>query len=389
MGSTFRATFSLARSEREHAQPPQQAPTTDAWTVVVYAQSKAFARSVALYVRFYFSRCPFVKVLLVHKPQTAQQRITTACANASAKHRMIIISRYGDCTRAMEQMMVGEKHAYLAAVAIADLAVNDAASLEKAGWKHVVGMPFLGRRLCTALHRATASLAGSPVSGRGNGAISIAWDMGSGGGLGVSMSAPHVVFGAAEASHGDGSLADTVDEVPTLVVAEGERVPAVLIVDDNELVRTLVRQTVRQLGYETVIACNGQEAVQVIQARYGEVGLVLMDCEMPVMDGYESTEAIRALETARGVPPEKELYICAMTANAMREDVEKCFRHRMSGFLAKPVKRADLGNVLQEHCPKDSDVATKEKAATPSGTTAKRKGGKSRPKKKKGGKTNA
>jgi len=380
VGSTFRATFMLEQSSRSHKPPPQQAPTTEAWTIVVYAQSKAFARSVAMYVRYYFAPCPFVKVQLVHKPQTAQQRAVAAAANASARHRMLFIARYGDCTRAMEKVLVGEKHPHVAAVAIADLTVNDAPSLEKAGWKHVVGMPFLGRRLCTALHRATASLIGT-VGGRSGNAIAIAWDMGTG-----ALGAPNVVLGAAEASHGDAPRGALVNEAPVVKLADGERLPAVLIVDDNELVRTLVRQTVRQLGYETIIACNGQEAVQVVQARYGEVGLVLMDCEMPVMDGYESTEAIRALEEARGVAPENELYICAMTANAMREDVEKCFRHRMSGFLAKPVKRADLGTVLQEHCPKERDDGDEERTATSTPSTKKKgKGSHSRPRKKKGG----
>ena len=106
---------------------------------------------------------------------------------------------------------------------------------------------------------------------------------------------------------------------------------------------------VTSVGYNTIVAANGKQAVDQVRANYDRIAMVLMDCEMPIMDGYEATEAIRAIEAERGVPAAKELFVCAMTANAMREDVKKCFSRRMSGFLAKPVKRSDLETILQEN----------------------------------------
>ena len=123
----------------------------------------------------------------------------------------------------------------------------------------------------------------------------------------------------------------------------------ILIVDDFELVRSLVQQVVMSLGYNTIVAANGKEAVEQARAHYKKIAMVLMDCEMPIMDGYQATEGIRAYEEEIGISPSKELFVCAMTANAMREDVKKCYSRRMSGFLAKPVKRSDLEKILLEN----------------------------------------
>ena len=82
-----------------------------------------------------------------------------------------------------------------------------------------------------------------------------------------------------------------------------------------------------------VTARNGQEGVDVFKSQFHP--LILMDCMMPIMDGYEATKAIRALET-------KQPWIIALTANAMEGDREKCMSAGMNDFMTKPVKIVDL-----------------------------------------------
>jgi CheY-like chemotaxis protein len=395
VGSTFSATFALTRSEHKAVRPPQLPPSTARWTVIVYAQGRAFAQSVELYVRFFLASCPFVKVVLVHEPVRAQQTMASAVAGASASRRLILIARYDDCTRSLERMLVSTGSPWVDPIAIADLSANEPKVLEKSGWSNVVGLPFVGRQLCVVLSKATTRRAGGSASvgasrptGGDKPRIAISWNSGTGPSPDIPLvedapaaartpthsrrtpAYPPVVVPGIDGT--DGAAGSMETSVSTEVPTTGAYV---LIVDDHELVRSLVQQTVRQLGYRTIVACNGQEAVQLVQQRASEIGMVLMDCEMPVMDGYDSTEAIRALEAARGVPPEEALYICAMTANAMREDVEKCFRHRMSGFLAKPVKRSDLYGVLKEHCVIGKGRVEKGEGERERGGGKKKKGG--------------
>ena len=123
----------------------------------------------------------------------------------------------------------------------------------------------------------------------------------------------------------------------------------ILVADDFDMIRSLVQQLVSQMGFNTLVAANGQEAVDLVREHYETMSLVLMDCEMPVLDGYVATQEIRRFEQARGIPVSKQLYVCAMTANAMQGDAKKCFANHMSGFLAKPVRRVDLQDKLRQH----------------------------------------
>jgi signal transduction histidine kinase/CheY-like chemotaxis protein len=133
---------------------------------------------------------------------------------------------------------------------------------------------------------------------------------------------------------------------PTPTSPEGR--PAVLIVDDFIMVRDLVERVVSSsFGFRTYVAHNGAEAVEIVKTSYGDVGMVLMDCEMPIMDGFTATKEIRKYEAGLPAAPAQPLFVCAMTANAMRDDVKRCYEIGMSGFLSKPVRRADLASVLE------------------------------------------
>ena len=110
----------------------------------------------------------------------------------------------------------------------------------------------------------------------------------------------------------------------------------ILVVDDVSINRRVASAMLTSLGLSHTVACNGEEAVQTFQER--EIDLILMDCQMPVMDGYAATRRIREIEhgTDRHVP------IIALTAAAMAHDRDRCEAAGMDDFLAKPFRRADL-----------------------------------------------
>lgn len=109
----------------------------------------------------------------------------------------------------------------------------------------------------------------------------------------------------------------------------------VLLVEDNELNQELAVELLRQGGMEVVLANNGQEALDQLLADARFDG-VLMDCQMPVMDGYEATRRLRALPQFAGLP------IIAMTANAMAGDREQVLEAGMVDHISKPIKVDDM-----------------------------------------------
>gem|GEM_PF-3442900 len=103
----------------------------------------------------------------------------------------------------------------------------------------------------------------------------------------------------------------------------------VLLVEDNEINRELVSELLASIGIEIITANDGQQALDVLQQH--RVDGVLMDCQMPVMDGYEATRRIREQAQLRDLP------VLALTANAMKGDREKALRAGMNDHIAKPV----------------------------------------------------
>jgi CheY-like chemotaxis protein len=112
---------------------------------------------------------------------------------------------------------------------------------------------------------------------------------------------------------------------------------AVLLVEDNKINRTMALAMLAPLGPKVVVAENGLEAVAAFERE--RFDLILMDCQMPVMDGFEATRRIRDLERAHGAPLAP---IIAVTANAMAGDREHCLSHGFSAYIAKPFKRQTL-----------------------------------------------
>ena len=114
----------------------------------------------------------------------------------------------------------------------------------------------------------------------------------------------------------------------------------VLVVEDNVINQRVARVMLQKLGCQVDMAPHGQEAVKLISSTHYD--LVLMDCQMPVMDGYEATQVIREKFTADQLP------IVAMTANALPPDRERCMHVGMNDFMAKPVKLLALRGILNK-----------------------------------------
>ena len=118
----------------------------------------------------------------------------------------------------------------------------------------------------------------------------------------------------------------------------------VLIVDDHDANRLLMQRMLERLGCQAEMAADGAQAVQRIAVE--DFAVVLMDCSMPVMDGYEATRCVRLTPGPRAKVP-----ILALTANALPEDRQRCLDAGMDGYLSKPVRlnvlQAELARVLK------------------------------------------
>jgi two-component system, sensor histidine kinase and response regulator len=125
----------------------------------------------------------------------------------------------------------------------------------------------------------------------------------------------------------------------------------ILVVEDNRTNQKVAQKMLEGLGYTADLQANGQLGVDAHAA--APYDLVLMDCQMPVMDGYEASRAIRALKgEARNVP------IIALTANALEGDRERCLAAGMNDYLTKPLKRERLRTALEQWLPATQREAT-------------------------------
>jgi len=149
---------------------------------------------------------------------------------------------------------------------------------------------------------------------------------------------------------------------------ENRRKLKLLLAEDNAVNQTLAVRLLQKLGHTVTVANNGLEAVQNWQA--GEFDAILMDIDMPVMNGYEATQRIRALEQASGGLVPVHIPIVAMTAHAMRGTRETCLRHGMDAYLAKPIDTEALWRELDRLARASAAAPAQKTAAPPSGKVA-------------------
>jgi CheY-like chemotaxis protein len=129
--------------------------------------------------------------------------------------------------------------------------------------------------------------------------------------------------------------------------------PKILVVEDNIINQQVVCKFLEKAGYTNYeVAGNGKEAVElVLQRGINDYTIILMDCQMPEMDGYEATEKIRAFEVKNNMIP---VPIIAMTAHAMATDKDKCLACGMTDYLMKPIQRVVLLDMLHKYLPLSS-----------------------------------
>jgi CheY-like chemotaxis protein len=114
----------------------------------------------------------------------------------------------------------------------------------------------------------------------------------------------------------------------------------VLVAEDNPVNQLLMTRVLKKMGYTAQIVADGKQAVEA--ASRDEYSVILMDCQMPELDGFEATAQIRQREN-----PAKRIPIIALTANAMKGDSERCFAAGMDDYLSKPVDLTLLAEALQ------------------------------------------
>jgi signal transduction histidine kinase len=115
----------------------------------------------------------------------------------------------------------------------------------------------------------------------------------------------------------------------------------VLIVEDNEVNQLVLKSLIKKMGYQSMSAQNGLEAVNLIKEQ--SFSIILMDCQMPVMNGFDATKEIRRLQKGKPTP------IIAVTANAMEGDRDRCLDAGMDDYLKKPVSMSRLRAAMNEH----------------------------------------
>jgi signal transduction histidine kinase/CheY-like chemotaxis protein/HPt (histidine-containing phosphotransfer) domain-containing protein len=137
-------------------------------------------------------------------------------------------------------------------------------------------------------------------------------------------------------------------------------VPRLLVVEDDPVNRRLLALLVESMGYVVDVASDGAAAVEAV--RGGSYSLVLMDCSMPGMDGFEATAAIRQLP-----PPLCDIPVIAVTAHALEGDRERCLREGMDDYLTKPFNPSQIRQTLSQWVP--LDAGAKDVAGTAMPTT--------------------
>ena len=140
-------------------------------------------------------------------------------------------------------------------------------------------------------------------------------------------------------AHDLAQLPDPISVPAPALPSESGPKRAVLVVEDNLVNQKVTALSLRRMGFEVESAANGQLAVDAVHAR--RYAAILMDCQMPVMNGFDATQRIRELEFG-------DVPIIAMTASAMSQDRERCLAVGMNDYLSKPVQKAELERMLQK-----------------------------------------
>jgi len=163
---------------------------------------------------------------------------------------------------------------------------------------------------------------------------------------------------------------ETLFQHPTILANGGHKKSAssplkhnkvtILIVEDNKVNQTLLKAILTKKGYATLTAFNGEEALRILTSN--TIDLILMDCQMPVLDGFETTRIIRERHATYGYPP-----IIAVTANALSEDRDRCINAGMNDYLTKPIDRYKLYKTIDDWLIRKSTIGAMPSAKNANG----------------------
>jgi len=133
-----------------------------------------------------------------------------------------------------------------------------------------------------------------------------------------------------------------IEEEPCLVTVSKDKV---LLVDDNTFNLIFPKLMLEQEGYNVITAYNGKEALAVVEKEAKDIRLILMDCQMPVMDGFEATAILKQKMKKNELP---NIPIYALSANDLADDKERCTQVGMDGFIMKPLNRDEMNKILEQ-----------------------------------------
>jgi CheY-like chemotaxis protein len=136
---------------------------------------------------------------------------------------------------------------------------------------------------------------------------------------------------------------DHADLVTRHTIRAARRRVHILVAEDNAINRELVTRLLQKHGHTVIAVTTGREAVDLLDKDAANCDIVLMDVEMPDMDGFQATAIIREKEKASG----KHVPIIALTADAMKGDRERCLEAGMDGYVSKPIRHQDLFETIQ------------------------------------------
>ena len=125
----------------------------------------------------------------------------------------------------------------------------------------------------------------------------------------------------------------------------------ILVAEDNPINQLYIRELLKHFGCTSDLASNGEEALAAVQQKHYD--LVLMDCQMPEMDGFTAAREIRRKEASGEIP--RRHNIVALTANALEGDRQRCLEAGMDDYLAKPLQPGKLHELLQKYAHTNED----------------------------------
>eukprot|EP00020_Sapocribrum_chincoteaguense_P006889 CAMPEP_0170737740 /NCGR_PEP_ID=MMETSP0437-20130122/4282_1 /TAXON_ID=0 /ORGANISM="Sexangularia sp." /LENGTH=997 /DNA_ID=CAMNT_0011076135 /DNA_START=296 /DNA_END=3289 /DNA_ORIENTATION=+ len=347
VGSDFSFTMSLDRDTAyDDDEPIVALEASDvSWYVVLAVPNLELSRALTNMLEYFFNSCSVriqpcttARAAIRLLDEEAGRRAKSQSDAAATRRANIVLVDRDISTVALDERVMAEDGTF-PILLVADSSAVEREAIARAGWRYLVAKPPRLSQVCTIMASVCSdAAASSEVRGR--------------------RGDPSVVGESGTLTRGTRAL--TYEPGPVAPDA-----PIVMLVDDMDLVRNLVRSVVERLGYRTMVAINGKEAVEAYASAWQReserledreranepslrIALILMDIEMPVKDGRTAARDIRAWEKKREVPA---VAICAMTANAMRDDVQLCVEAGMNDFMSKPVSQNKLLDVLHRHCP--------------------------------------